>query len=565
LLNRSNLETYWSQSADLAIETNQLESALPVLDKMLTSAHLQPQTQLAALRLILAFASSPQSTSSENWLQRAAQLIQRIEREQGQYWSRVAERTLVDATGRAPDRKTADSTPPGMNKSLEIVSRMGDVAFRESRWADAQAAYGNATQQAIDSQQWQAAFELQFKLAQALEKTKQLDDAIRGLLSLAQKQPQHPYASTAHLRATWYVAQQAATSEQARARFRDLLVEHLRDWPGTESSHQARLWLARLQMASQEFSLAVENYLQIPAAATQSIEAAKDLRLAVSRLLQSLASDPVAARTTAERISRTIVSLLSLDESDAAPSITDVYLLQTLAPVVAEFQSLPPLEMAQQLEKSLQIKDPENNNWQTRQRSLILAFIADAPDRQGRANEHWEAIQDDPLALETLASLLNQRNQNSGELPLQDWQLKTAARLELLATNPADKVRWQLQQGQILFQNGQHAEATRLLKPIADANSQWGEVQLLLARALTSQATEQTAALAQWRKVANDAQSHTEIWYEAKYEVARLLIEAGQVDEASKLLRYIQTIPPGWNSSSLKTKFESLLERCRDQ
>ena len=66
-------------------------------------------------------------------------------------------------------------------------------------------------------------------------------------------------------------------------------------------------------------------------------------------------------------------------------------------------------------------------------------------------------------------------------------------------------------------------------------------------------------ALRQWRRIAAMARPRTELWFEAKLQVAQLLVSGGQPGEARKLLEFIRAVPPGWNNSPLAGQFEQLL------
>jgi hypothetical protein len=52
-------------------------------------------------------------------------------------------------------------------------------------------------------------------------------------------------------------------------------------------------------------------------------------------------------------------------------------------------------------------------------------------------------------------------------------------------------------------------------------------------------------------------------WYEAKYQVARLLLESGKPTEAKQLLDYLSVVPPGWSQSKWKREFDELHARCK--
>ena len=90
-------------------------------------------------------------------------------------------------------------------------------------------------------------------------------------------------------------------------------------------------------------------------------------------------------------------------------------------------------------------------------------------------------------------------------------------------------------------------------------------IQLRIARMLTQIHASQdpTKPLAQWRSLAAKLEPHTRNWYEAKFQIASLLEKSGKKEEARQFLEYLKAVPPGWEQSHLKDKFDRLLARCK--
>jgi tetratricopeptide (TPR) repeat protein len=120
-----------------------------------------------------------------------------------------------------------------------------------------------------------------------------------------------------------------------------------------------------------------------------------------------------------------------------------------------------------------------------------------------------------------------------------------------------------LRQAAIWESAGELDRAIETLEALAKELPRRLDVQLRLARALAQSPQKPAEALAQWRKVSAGVRDRSDEWYEAKYQVARLLLESGQKAEAKKLLDYLSVVPPGWNDSTWKQQFDALYERCK--
>lgn len=96
------------------------------------------------------------------------------------------------------------------------------------------------------------------------------------------------------------------------------------------------------------------------------------------------------------------------------------------------------------------------------------------------------------------------------------------------------------------------------------------DVMLLLAQARvqTRIGVEQRpvrvdAPLASWRGLARRLKPETDQWFEAKYNVARLLFAAGEVEKAAQLLDYMSALPGGWSESSFASQLTELQRKLQ--
>ncbi|MEZ6096925.1 MAG: hypothetical protein R3C03_22340 [Pirellulaceae bacterium] len=546
-----NQQAAIAEQLDLGIATNDLMRFRPVLELAKSQSESAPETDLAALRFVLALAS--QSDSNGQWQQAASDWINRIEQRHGLYWGRLAERTFVNQSNQA-------SALSGSDTSNDMAERLGDTAARDERWDDAANAYRKALDQSIAAGDWDNVFEQQFKRIKALEQLGDTETAVSELLDVARKRPEHAMASTAHLRAAWYVAQQAATDKSQVDRFRDLLVEHLRDWPAATTAAQARLWLARLQLGNKDYQAAIENYFQIPARSTLFVEVAKDLQFAIPGLLATR-SELDSRAQLAGQLMRGLKSLITPADVEQASS-SDLLLVVSLDKLASEFDGEDSGVVARLAERNLATVESLSSLQLSQQAAVAIAFLAEQGNEQGRARELFEEIKAEPTGMALLYELLSLRNRRLRNTEIEGWQLRVAAELESSADSEREKSHWRLQQAQVYLNNGKPDEALAKLNAMVGGDKSSDEVTLLKARCLAAIPGKELESLDEWRRVASRSQDHSEVWFEAKYEVARLLLETDQKAEAAKLLRYMKAVPPGWEQSSRKADFDALMERC---
>ena len=64
--------------------------------------------------------------------------------------------------------------------------------------------------------------------------------------------------------------------------------------------------------------------------------------------------------------------------------------------------------------------------------------------------------------------------------------------------------------------------------------------------------------LALWRGLARQLKPETDQWFEAKYNVARLLNAVGEKEKATQLISYLAALPAGWSKSSFAKQLDEL-------
>ena len=116
------------------------------------------------------------------------------------------------------------------------------------------------------------------------------------------------------------------------------------------------------------------------------------------------------------------------------------------------------------------------------------------------------------------------------------------------------KNQFLLARASALSELGKEVEAQAIFKQLMASDSKNLNVLLGMARVSKGE-----SALKLWRSIGSRTKQQTPAWFEAKYNVAKLLHESGKSAEAAKMLKYIKAVPPGWENSDLKNKFERLL------
>ena len=126
--------------------------------------------------------------------------------------------------------------------------------------------------------------------------------------------------------------------------------------------------------------------------------------------------------------------------------------------------------------------------------------------------------------------------------------------LKAIPKTPAER----LSEAQTALKENRPTDAVALFTPLAKEFPNAQDVQIGFAEALSAANADQDA-LAQWRKVAQNVKQYSPQWYQAKYEVASLLVKTGQKDKAAEMIRLLKLLRPDLGGTEWSEKFEKLL------
>ena len=101
-------------------------------------------------------------------------------------------------------------------------------------------------------------------------------------------------------------------------------------------------------------------------------------------------------------------------------------------------------------------------------------------------------------------------------------------------------------------------EAKAEFEVLAKEFPNFADVQIGYAQCLSA-SNDFSAALNQWRKVAQNSKEYSPQWLQAKYEVASALIKTGQKDKAVEMIKLLKLLRPDLGAEEWSEKFEKLL------
>lgn len=559
---------YWEQQLELANTPREIGAQLEQVGKL---TERSPQLELAGLRAALRAAAAADEKERNRWLNSAAEWTRQIETRYGGYWGRLAELTLVGATGSeavSPVSPVVPEMPPANSSAgaIEILIRTGDNAAREERGDDALRAWRKAIATSQEGSQseavWRMVLQAHLKVARILEERQAFREAADELLRGVGLQPQHELAPWLQLQAAWCVAQTAATSPEALAEYRRLLEQHLQQYPQAATLNPALLWLARLEGNAGNYRRAADLYLRIDSASEQALAAATELARVSNLYLQSLAEQPDRARSEARSLSDAILAKLAAATGGKWFAASDATrgLLLTACAIGLRYDTIKAEQMAEWLDNSL-VGASAVDAWRGTASAYQIAALATDEQQRGRALELVRSLSG-PKSLETALELLEPVAARS--VAANPIRLAVIDRLlEVAVAGLTDQTELRLRQAAIWEAAGEGAKALASLEKLAVELPRRLDVQLRLARALTQSPERKEAALSQWRRVSAGVKDRSAEWYEAKYQVARLLLESGKRAEAKQLLDYLQVVPPGWSESPWKQELDELYARCK--
>ncbi|MDB4564783.1 hypothetical protein N9099_02460, partial [Mariniblastus sp.] len=487
-------------------------------------------------------ASTTDKQKKQNWISLAFNRSQSIKREYGPYWGRRAELILINTVG-VPTSATENNatgtsqSPPNLTNQpksieLELLIRLATEAERKKEWDNALKALQRASDLAKSQADSTTVLNLEIRLAKILERQGKHRSAADRLTTNAIQYAAQPVASAAHLVGCWNYAKSISTENpDSRPAFQTLLIQHLEQWPTAASSNQARIWLAKERINLGDWERGLELYLAVTNLCPQ-LDSAIEQAIACARQTLKLSSN-----TTSQKW-KNILSQLAL-RADDLPANTTLRNKLELAQFELDWQFGSRQLLKNNREKVEEISANTNTSNLTLANALLVAFYAESDPKT--AIQYISAIADNQKALQQCEPLLNfsptdvtaNQNLQTVKLALID---KVLGLPEIQQPDKANlKDNWRLKQAAVLIALKQNQQASQTLTELEKKYPKNAEIQMQLARSLTRELEESNpkVPLKKWRRIATRLKKNTPNWYEAKYQVARLLFKSGDRESAA--------------------------------
>ena len=534
-------------------EAGQMEEAIAVAGKS-TLASTSPRLDLARVELFVAMAGQD---SDPAWQQRALDLTAGIEQQHGGYWGRLANLSVVG---------TASSQgAPGTN--LDLLIRVADEAQRKKQWPEAIKALDAAFEKSAAAGQQEIAWKLGFRAASIAQTLQQHDNAADRFESLASSYPNLEQSHTGQLMACWNLTRTMQGDSEKQLRYESMLESLIEKWPNSSSADQARIWLAAIRRAQENWAAAIGLLLDINPASQLFSRAVIDLRLATQRFMNQPELSPESGRNVQSALVVRLAPLLDV-ASEAMPDnwpTTRAWILITLSESSMIYGTDVPRDLdtgLSQLTEAPGLPASLVDHVKTMQLIARLKSGSIASLSKVKVSPEFQQEQLN-LFLAALTQFRNGTYTVSVEVaPALMWVYEYYES-EISELPDSSKRAWDLATLEALLASGQSSQAVDLAQQMADIRYPRDlAVQLRTAELLTqlsaNDAAQQEAALRQWRKIARASRQNSSTWYRAKYQVASLLSEQGNKAEALKLLKFIQAVPPGWENAPDPAAFDEL-------
>lgn len=492
------------------------------------------------------------------WQQQAVTLAKQIEEDYGIYWGRRANLKLVGAAG-------AES----QLQSAAILMQVANEHYLKGKLPEALQAYQKAAETAEQDQQLEMAFAAGRKAGLVAQSLKQYEIARTWLRDVALAQPTLAESAPTHLQAIWNQAQIASQSKEAVDTYRQLLEEHLVNWPASPVDAQARGWLGKLLIFEREPLAAIEILLAHQLAVSDSPELVDAAATAAEQMITS-ETDPARQSALAYSLAEKFQSLVPSSATDGSVPWSEMATQAALAStrLLVVYSDEPGSTTLKTIDQLLAAGQPQEGSWRNQAMSLKLIYVARRPSGTDEVDAIVaELCEGEPRELldvvEVMQRLIDETTVKDRREGLARINLQLIASL-LQQTQQLEKAqvdRSRQLKANSLFALSRYAEASDEYRRLWEEEPRNAARLQQLAQSLTNQegADALHEGLGRWRHLAQGSRPQSELWFRAKYEVANTLIKQGENEEAKKFLKYLQAIPPGWKESKLSDAFDTLL------
>lgn len=495
------------------------------------------------------------------WERTAVDQVRAIEQVHGPRWSRKAESLLASSIA------SSDVAP-----STALLIRLAGSYYRGGKFDEALAAFDRASTTARQAGDAGAAFDAALAAATIERERKELRGAIDRYRKLAIEWPKNAKAAEAHLLAVHAAAQLAAGQQPPKLdEYKQLLAEHVANWPTAATASQAWWWLGRLAEHEHNPREALWAFQHVKPDHPQYAEAIE----AAGRCYAQLVAESRGQEAEHERLAVEAVSYFEriIAAAKSRPKDDPAARAAALAAARIALADLP--QGAAQAEALLtaalaRAGDPPPE-WKTTARGLLVAALA-ASGQIDQAEKLLQQIPinatDDALAVSQL--LGEARGRASGDAARKLARLELTLLDDLLLAretiDPNTLPSIARQRAAALAAAGRRAEALAALTALAAENPRDGQTQEDLAALLAGGDREsQKAALEQWRLVASKSRPGSPRWLRAHYGLARTQLDLGNPQQASNVIKLVAATHPDLGGAQLKASFERLRAACEER
>ena len=505
-----------------------------------------PQMDIAQMKAAVMLSNNANSgPNRQRWLDLAAQIVSNIETIHGAYWSRRAGLSLIEATGSSADLEVRRPSAG----QREILIQTAKRATRNGNDEDALRAWRRVvelTPPGVDRQR------LQINTSKVLEGLKRHRESADVLLAGAAENPTSEIAAAMHLRGCWNMAQTDASADLVAS-----LNQHIGQWPKNATTEQAAIWLAAEYTRQNDFESAIATLTRVQRPISKNT--ISQLRTTFYLIQKKTSTNPEQAKQLAQQI----VDHLQ----QHATNIADANIAEMLTTTSAEIALLSGCLNSADVGKIVtqhQTRFPVDQQSGLQLYASVLKALLnhDLP----AATNILETITPSEPDCRKLMSIVKAQIKTSAPLDanqstiINEYLLAIVEQAQARPLSIQQTTAWKFEQAKLLRATKKHKRAIVLLTQLAQQFRSDAAIQLEYARALTESGERSADALKAWRVLAQQLEPKTEPWYEAKFNVGQALADAGQRDEAKKLLRYVEAVH-GWNGSKWTDPIKALLRK----
>jgi len=515
---------------------------------------------------------------------RVLEIMQRLEHDCAPYWHQRAGRVML-----------AESRFFGNDPVF--VEQRADAFAREGRIDEAIERYDRLSAAALATNPAES-FRIAKKSADLLAAMLLADDAetkpdtqavIDRYRKLAVTHSKYIDAVDAHLAAVYYAARRLQAGDESKLEdYLTLLREHFQTWPHSKQADSLRVQTARLLMHQSKYRDAINtlapltNRSSVALEVIQVVDACFDLlRLVRPDAKASLENEAVSLFY--HRLTNANGEIVAdWNDADAHCLLCMAKYCLLYANVIERNKvsnpnvNLP--AMYQSVEQVLRIGlanyKQATAEWRAAVDSMLLCILV----AQGRTDDAAQILQTmwqwDVVSLvaaldrlQQLADISPATNRRTfGEMRLDivqvlEQQLQTINVAQQNADTSINRRKLDVIRADALADIGKSQEAVDLLGQLLRQSP--GELELLvpLAEILERQpdAPSHETALKIWRSIEGSSPKYSEVWWEAKEAVIRLLVATGRRQEAESTLQMLQILTPELGGPGRKLRLVSLM------